>query len=288
MMTVKQVSTLTGVSVRTLQFYDEIGLLKPTQSTQAGYRLYDEEALETLQQILFFKELDFTLREIKTILADPQFDKAAAFRQQRQLIRLKRDRLDGLLALLDKLIKGENCMGFKEFDMSEYFRVLAGFRKTQADAIVKQMGSIEYFDNLVETVKAHEEEVAAGAIKQYGTLENYIKAIESNFGKFLAEGPPFSQEEAKDLAAQTNAITARLLADLTQDPASPNVQAILRELVEFTDACNKDIDMGENYWAFMADTYLTDPTYKKVMDQKYGEGAAAFMGHALKAYLAGQ
>ena len=60
MMTVKQVSSLTGVSIRTLQFYDEIGLFKPTRITDAGYRLYDDEALEILQQILFFKELDFT------------------------------------------------------------------------------------------------------------------------------------------------------------------------------------------------------------------------------------
>ena len=93
MMTVKQVSVLTGVSVRTLQFYDEIGLLKPTQMTESGYRLYDESALEVLQQILFFKELDFTLKEIKVIMENPQFDKKAAFEKQKELIRLKRDRL---------------------------------------------------------------------------------------------------------------------------------------------------------------------------------------------------
>ena len=97
MMTVKQVSVLTGVSVRTLQFYDEIGLLKPTQMTESGYRLYDESALEVLQQILFFKELDFTLREIKVIMENPQFDKKAAFEKQKELIRLNRDRLNGLL-----------------------------------------------------------------------------------------------------------------------------------------------------------------------------------------------
>lgn len=93
MMTVKQVSTLTGVSVRTLQFYDEIGLFQPTEMTEAGYRLYDEHALEVLQQILFFKELDFTLKEIKAIMENPQFNKAAVFKKQRELIQLKRDRL---------------------------------------------------------------------------------------------------------------------------------------------------------------------------------------------------
>ena len=85
-MTVKQVANLTGVSVRTLQFYDEIGLLKPAGLTEAGYRLYDENTLETLQQILFFKELDFTLKEVKTIMENPQFDKMNAFIKQRELI----------------------------------------------------------------------------------------------------------------------------------------------------------------------------------------------------------
>ena len=139
MMTVKQVSSLTGVSARTLQFYDEIGLFKPTQVTDAGYRLYDESALEELQQILFFKELDFTLKEIKIIMDDPQFNKAAAFEKQRELIRIKRDRLNALLGLLDKLLKGEKCMEFKDFDMSEYFRVLADFKNTHTDEIVKQL-----------------------------------------------------------------------------------------------------------------------------------------------------
>lgn len=87
MMTVKQVALLTGVSVRTLQFYDEIGLLKPTKLTDAGYRLYDEDSLEVLQQILFFKELDFTLKEIKGIMDNPLFDRKAVFEKQRALMR---------------------------------------------------------------------------------------------------------------------------------------------------------------------------------------------------------
>ena len=75
MMTVKQMSSLTGVSVRTLQFYDEISLLKPTQVTEAGYRMYDEHTLAVLQQILSCKELDFTLKDIKTHMAYPLYDR---------------------------------------------------------------------------------------------------------------------------------------------------------------------------------------------------------------------
>ncbi len=75
MMTVKEVSRLTGVSVRTLQYYDQIGLLRPGTRTEAGYRLYDAAALETLQQILLFRELEFSLKEIAAILQSPHFDR---------------------------------------------------------------------------------------------------------------------------------------------------------------------------------------------------------------------
>ena len=189
MMTVKQVSSLTGVSARTLQFYDEIGLFKPTQVTDAGYRLYDESALEELQQILFFKELDFTLKEIKIIMDDPQFNKAAAFEKQRELIRIKRDRLNALLGLLDKLLKGEKCMEFKDFDMSEYFRVLADFKNTHTDEIVKQLGDMESFDRMVDGMKNRESEIAEMAVRQYGSIDNFTRAMENNFGNFLKNGP---------------------------------------------------------------------------------------------------
>ena len=105
MKTVKEVAALTGISVRTLQYYDEIGVFKPTSLTEAGYRLYDEEALKTLQQILFFKELDFPLKDIKAIMEDPHYDKLKAFKKQKELLKVKRDRLTKLLSLLEKLEK---------------------------------------------------------------------------------------------------------------------------------------------------------------------------------------
>ena len=94
MKSISQVAKLTGVSIRTLQYYDEIGLLKPSELTAAGYRMYDDGALQTLQQILFFKELGFPLREIKVILKKPDFDRIAAFKKQKELFLLKRGRLD--------------------------------------------------------------------------------------------------------------------------------------------------------------------------------------------------
>ncbi len=92
MRTISQVAELTGVSTRTLQYYDEIGLLKPSELTESGYRLYDDEALQKLQQILFFKELGFKLKEIKEILQKPDFDRIKAFKRQKELLLLKRNR----------------------------------------------------------------------------------------------------------------------------------------------------------------------------------------------------
>ena len=216
MMTVKQVSVLTGVSVRTLQFYDEIGLLKPTQMTESGYRLYDESALEVLQQILFFKELDFTLREIKVIMENPQFDKKAAFEKQKELIRLKRDRLNGLLELLDKLIHGEACMDFKEFDMSEYFQALGEFKATHTEEIIRRLGSMEQFDELFGDLQSQEVEIAEAAVRQYGSIENFTKAMKENFQNYLSEGPVISETEVDGIMEKTELLTKRLTADLTQ------------------------------------------------------------------------
>lgn len=86
MRTISQVAELTGISIRTLQYYDEIGLLKPSELTQSGYRLYNDDALQKLQQILFFKELGFQLKDIREILEKPDFDRIAAFRKQHQRI----------------------------------------------------------------------------------------------------------------------------------------------------------------------------------------------------------
>lgn len=90
-MTVKEVSSLTGVSIRTLQYYDKIGLLAPADYTESGYRLYDDTALERLQQILLFRELEFPLKEIRRILSEPDFDRDKALEQQITLLTMKRN-----------------------------------------------------------------------------------------------------------------------------------------------------------------------------------------------------
>ncbi|MGN0517178.1 MAG: MerR family transcriptional regulator [Acutalibacteraceae bacterium] len=120
MKTVHEVSNISGVSIRTLHHYDAIGLLKPTELTQSGYRLYDDAALERLQSILLFRELGFPLKDIRVIIDSPVFDKREALRQQIKLLELKRKQIDGLISLAQNIIdNGGNKMDFSAFDKRE-------------------------------------------------------------------------------------------------------------------------------------------------------------------------
>ena len=119
MMTVSEVSKLTGNSVRTLHYYDEIGLLKPTEVTEAGYRLYDDDALARLQTIMMFRELEFSLKDIGRIIDSPDFDRQKALEQQIELLRLRKERLEQLIEhALELQKKGVKEMDFRAFDKS--------------------------------------------------------------------------------------------------------------------------------------------------------------------------
>ena len=110
-MQIKEFAQLIGVSVRTLHYYDEIGLLKPSEvDAQNGYRFYDERSLERMQEILFYRELDFSLKTIAQILSSPDYDKQQALTRQRKLLLAKKERLERLIDALDSMEKGEGFM----------------------------------------------------------------------------------------------------------------------------------------------------------------------------------
>lgn len=126
MMTVNEVSKLAGVSIRTLQYYDKIGLLKPAKYTGSGYRLYDETDIEKLQQILLFRELEFPLKQIKDIISNPSYDKNRALEQQITLLKMKKEHLEKLIDFARGIqLEGVKTMDFTVFDtskMDEYAR----------------------------------------------------------------------------------------------------------------------------------------------------------------------
>ena len=175
-------------------------------------------------------------------------------------------------------------MEFKEFDMSGYFQALAAFKQTHTDKIVQRMGSVEQFDALIAGIKGREQEVARNAVRQYGSLERWTQAVEHNLQDYLDNGPSVSPEEVSGLLQKTEELTRALTADLGRDPASAEVQAVTAELVAFSERCSGGMDMGEGYWALMAENYLTNQTYIEVTDKKYGPGAARFLGQALRIY----
>lgn len=115
-MTVKEVSRLTGVSVRTLHYYDEKGLLRPRRAGESGYRLYDSADLERLQMILLFRALEFPLKEIKEILDNPGFDRTRALEQQIQLLTLRKEHIQNLI----DFTRGIQLMGVKNLDFSAF------------------------------------------------------------------------------------------------------------------------------------------------------------------------
>lgn len=134
MRTVKEVSKLTGVSVRTLHYYDAIGLLKPAKVTEAGYRMYDDTSLIRLQNILLFRELKFSLKEIKTILESPNFDLSKAIMQQIELLELQRKRIGELISFAREIQKkGVNAMDFNVFSNSEIEQYKAEAKKKWGD-----------------------------------------------------------------------------------------------------------------------------------------------------------
>lgn len=291
MRTVKQVSDLAGISVRMLHHYDKIGLLKPSKFTEAGYRLYDDEALETLQQILFFKELDLPLKEIKQIMDNPNFDKSQALKNQKKLLILKRNRLNGLIELINKTLKEENTMSFKEFDMSEYFNVLEEFKKEHEDKIINSWGSVNKYNEFIEKCKSNETEIAKIAIKQYGSIEKYAKAIKKNFNSDIItiaeQYDEFKKDCLEDKHPKLKELYKKLVSDLTKNPSSKEIQQIAEEI---SDTAKKDyklfkMDKGDNHWYYMVQNYLLNPEWIKEVDKKYGNGACKFIGEVLKNYL---
>lgn len=199
MRTISQATELTGTSIRTLQYYDEIGLLKPTALTQSGYRLYDDTALSKLQQILFFKELGFKLKDIREILEKPDFDRIAAFKKQKELLLLKRNRINKLIQLLSRLEKGEQCMSFREFDLSDYIHALEDFKSNQTETVIKHWGSIQNFEMFIQKVKDDEAKVAELAVKQFGSIEKYTESMKYNLEHFSEIMDAWQSEEMKEI-----------------------------------------------------------------------------------------
>ena len=276
MKSISQVAKLTGVSIRTLQYYDEIGLLKPSKLTAAGYRMYDDNALQTLQHILFFKELGFPLKEIKEILEKPDFDRIAAFKKQKELFLLKRDRLDRLIQLLERLEKGEQYMSFKEFDLSDYINALEEFKSNQTETVIQHWGSIENFDMFIQKIKDDENHVAKLAIQQFGSIEKYTEEMKHNLEHFSEIMDEWYSQVPEEMLKKDKFL--KLASHKGEDVASEPVQNIVEEIIASIPTTTSKLLVGnaENYCRMIIDTYSND-YLSKVFDTKHGAGSSEYI-----------
>ena len=183
MMTVNEVSKLAGVSVRTLQYYDTIGLLKPAEYSESGYRLYDDTDLERLQQILLFRELEFPLKDIKEIINRSDFDKKKALDQQIELLTLKKEHLENLISFARELKKkGAGKMDFSAFDTSKIKEYSKKAKEQWGDTAEYK----EYEERKAKRSKADEKKV----------MEDFME-IFKEFGKMKDSDP--ASKEASDM-----------------------------------------------------------------------------------------
>lgn len=278
MRTVKEISGLTGISVRTLHYYDEIGLLKPTEKSDAGYRLYDDKALETLQQILFFREFDISLKEIKAVLDNPALDRNQILQVQRKMLVTKKERMERLIASIDDILKGENKMDFTIFtktEVEEMFQtMLEHMPENMRNIAIKEFGSIEQW-------KKHYMEVVSSEEMQKG----YAKVVEWYGGKdkFLSVArTPVSKEVAESYNKRIEAILQKLIAKQNCDIDSFEV----KELVgEYGFVMKQLAQIKEEKGFMMAQAqYYRNEQIKPMIDEKYGEGASDFFAQAIENY----
>lgn len=184
-MNISSVAKLTGVTVRTLHYYDEIGLLKPSEVTEAGYRIYSDTDLEVLQQILFFRELDFSLEDIRKIMQNPAYEKESALRRQKVLLLQKRSRLDSLISLVDKTLKGEWDMSFRQFDTT---MIEETKKKYAAEAKQRWGGTAAYAE--------YEEKAGRRGAAQQKLLDGEGAMILSEFGQKRSLAPDSPEAQA--------------------------------------------------------------------------------------------
>lgn len=278
MKTVKDVSDITGISIRTLRYYDEIGLLKPTQLTETGYRLYDNEALARLQEIMFFKELEIPLSDIKIILENPNYNRKQALLNQKSLLEQKRNHINRTIKLIENVIDEVDNMNFELLNDEDIKMIvdhsISLIQSDTLEKIVQQFGSVEAYRNLLEK-NLKDEKMSSHLIKMYGSKDKALEAMskETDNRACFEEQQIEIDETYKQfaLAKQKNNF------DLAQNA--------VKRLSESYKKMFK-IDNARYLLLKIAKDYLdnSNPVLTKLTDKQYGDGITQYIGHAIRYY----
>lgn len=279
MMTVKEIAELTGISARTLHYYDEIGLFVPTSKSEAGYRLYDDKALETLQQILFFREFDIPLKEIKAVMENPDLDRNQILQMQRKMLMVKKERIERLIASIDDILKGDNRMDFTVFDETEihtmYDSLVEQMNDEQKKIFIEHYGSLESFKEhfLKNAATEKVQKSFAKIVEWYGSKESALEATKTSLGS----------EVMTAYQKRIGNIQKKLASKIGMDVNSFEV----RELIGEYDFVAKQLYQMDDVTKLMleiAKVYRSDSEAKAGVDSVYGTGFTSYMGEAIEAF----
>lgn len=245
--TVKKLARIAGVSVRTLHYYDEVGLLKPAIVQENGYRVYEERELLLLQQILFFRELDFSIEDIKRIISAPTFDVRQALRDQRALIELKRKRLAGLIKTIDSTIqKLDQPIPMNDQDMQELYDTFGE-----------------------DTIKKYADEVK----QKWGNTEAYKQSME--------RASKMTKEDYEKYKHDSDVFMKRVAAIMDKGATSPEFQALIAEhFASLSTWYEPNFEMYRS----LAKMYVEDPRFTAYYEN-YREGLARVFSEGMMYFI---
>jgi len=246
--TIKELSLLAGVSTRTLRYYDEVGILKPARIESSGYRIYGSKEVDRLQQILFYREVDMSIDQIKSILSSPSYEETEALREHRRALLLKRERLDKLIENLDKTIMYKE--GMLDMNDKEKFE---GFKKKLIEDNEKKYGK--------EVRERYGEEAAKISNDQFKNM---------------------TKDQYEELGKLNNLIFESLKRALeTKDPSGEPARKTADLHKQWITFCWGHYDKEAH--AALAQMYLDDERFKAYYDQA-GSGPAEFLRDAILVY----
>ncbi|MEG2983575.1 MAG: MerR family transcriptional regulator [Peptostreptococcaceae bacterium] len=244
---VNEVSKLSGISIRMLHHYDKIGILVPSKKTEKNYRLYSEEDIKRLYQILIFKELEFSLKDIKNILDDENFDREKALKLQRELIVKKKNRMEKIITSIDEVVdnmRGNERMSKKNFE---------GFNYDQ--------------------IKSHKEKYDEETKKRYGDSNAYKE--------FKRKTASYVKGDWENISKEANHIYLQLSKLMDKDPGDKEVQKLVQNWRDHI--TNNFYDCKIEIFRGLSLMYVADERFAKNIDA-YGEGLAQFLSDAMNIY----
>lgn len=273
MKTIKDVSEITGLSIRTLRYYDEIGLLKPAKLTEAGYRLYGNEALERLQEILFFREVGLPLATIKEMMERSDYDRQQALLAQKSLLEQKRNHINGMIELITDVMEGANTMSFKEFSQTDVNLMIENMRDgisaEQFEDFLQNYGggSVEsYREQLMRTM--NDEKTRASMLRWYGSKEKVIE------GQRAVPDMEYLRRELDTLQRQFAA---------PKKPSGMEEHLLVAKLAELYKQM-LNLDNARAILIDLANEYLNNSKLAEAQDSQFGAGTAQYMAEAIQRY----